>query len=60
MLLVSRSLEEALACDLQLGATGTWASCSHLPELGFSEVEEITSSSYQVYVVWAEQAAAVF
>lgn len=47
MLLVGRSLEEVLACDLQLGATGTWASCSDLPELGFSEVEEITSSSYQ-------------
>ena len=51
MLLVSRSLEEVLPCDLQLGATGTRASRSDLPELGLSEVEEIISSSYQVYVV---------
>ena len=40
MLLASLRLEDALISDFQLGATETWASCSHLPELCFSEMEK--------------------
>lgn len=42
MLLVSQQLEDALISDFQHGVTETWASCSYLPELCFSEVEKIS------------------